>query len=379
MLTFMEQDTIKYEITEKFTKDDLETFKYVKGTASINDAGQAFIGNTVYDGTLNIYNEEMVEEVTAYRIRLSYDNLDENITVDGAPFTVNKKSISGLDQDAIDDIYTPTSGANFIKETGELILSKDAYDTLIQAGGISINYEKSDWQKGDLRPEHYFMCKTPKVATDPRTYSATYPNGIEYNYNRLDAGKPVTSGGDKIQGFIEQDLSYEIAFNQTIVINTHASDVYSHDIGRDIDELIKVTQQMVNAEDKVSRLQNKIDNATDEEELKKLNVTMGALKKEEALVKEKMHSMYTSAITTFKGYSDDVNKQIANLGALTARLEMTKNRVKDQKSNVKELADQNINCDLSETAIDLKNAELALEAAQLAAGKIAQQTLLNYI
>ena len=379
MLTFMEQDTIKYEITEKFTKDDLETFKYVKGTASINDAGQAFIGNTVYDGTLNIYNEEMVEEVTAYRIRLSYDNLDENITVDGAPFTVNKKSISGLDQDAIDDIYTPTSGANFIKETGELILSKDAYDTLIQAGGISINYEKSDWQKGDLRPEHYFMCKTPKVATDPRTYSATYPNGIEYNYNRLDAGKPVTSGGDKIQGFIEQDLSYEIAFNQTIVINTHASDVYSHDIGRDIDELIKVTQQMVNAEDKVSRLQNLIDNTTDEAELEKLNVTMGALNKEAALVKEKMHSMYTSAITAFKGYSDDVNKQIANLGALTARLEMTKNRVKDQKSNVKELADQNINCDLSETAIDLKNAELALEAAQLAAGKIAQQTLLNYI
>ena len=381
MLTFMEQDTIKYEITEKFTKDDLETFKYVKGTASINDSGKAVIGTTVYDGTTNIYNEEKVEEVTAYRIRLSYDNLDsfKSMSIDGgAPFTVTPKSISGLNQEQIDAIYTPSSGANFIKETGELILSKDAYDALIQKGGISINYEKSDWQKGDLRPEHYFMCKTPKDATDPRTYSATYPDGIEYNYNRIDAGKPVTSGGD-IQGFIEQDLSYEIAFNQTIVINTHASDVYSHDIGRDIDELIKVTQQMVNAEDKVSRLQNLIDNTTDEAELEKLNVTMGALNKEAALVKEKMHSMYTSAITAFKGYSDDVNKQIANLGALTARLEMTKNRVKDQKSNVKELADQNINCDLSETAIDLKNAELALEAAQLAAGKIAQQTLLNYI
>lgn len=385
MLTFMEQDTINYEITETFTKDDLETFKYVKGTASINDSGKAVIGTTVYDGTTKIYNEEKVEEVTAYRIRLSYDNLDKfrSMSIEGgAPFTVTPKSISGLNQGEIDAIYTPTSDANFINETGELILSKAAYDTLIQAGGISINYEKSDWQKGDLRPEHYFMCSTPKVGTDPRTYSTTYPNGIEYNYNRLDAaGNPTTEDviGGKTQGFIEQDLSYEIAFNQTIVINTHASDVYSHDIGRDIDELIKVTQQMVNAEDKVSKLQNKIDNATDEEELKKLNVTMGALKKEEALVKEKMHSMYTSAITAFKGYSDDVNKQIANLGALTARLEMTKNRVKDQKSNVKELADQNINCDLSETAIDLKNAELALEAAQLAAGKIAQQTLLNYI
>ena len=384
MLTFMEQDTIKYEITETFTKDDLETFKYVKGTASINDSGKAVIGTTVYDGTTNIYNEEKVEEVTAYRIRLSYDNLDKfnSITVGSTTISVTETPISGLNQEQIDAIYTPSSGANFIKETGELILSKDAYDKLIQAGGISIKYEKSDWQKGDLRPEHYFMCKTPKDATDPRTYSATYPNGIEYNYNREDKdGNPVTKESEtvKINGFKEQDLSYEIAFNQTIVINTHASDVYSHDIGRDIDELIKVTQQMVNAEDKVSRLQNKIDNATDEEELKKLNVTMGALKKEEALVKEKMHSMYTSAITAFKGYSDDVNKQIANLGALTARLEMTKNRVKDQKSNVKELADQNINCDLSETAIDLKNAELALEAAQLAAGKIAQQTLLNYI
>ena len=389
MLTFMEQDTIKYEITEKFTKDDLETFKYVKGTASINDSGQAFIGSTVFDGTSDslTYNEEKVEEVTAYRIRLSYDNLDKYNSIDipgisGASPTVKEVSISGKNQKEIDDIYTPKLGANFIKETGELILSKDAYDKLIQAGGISIKYEKSDWQKGDLRPEHYFMCKTPKDATDPRTYSATYPNGIEYNYNRLDpAGNPTTEDvtGGTIQGFIEQDLSYEIAFNQTIVINTHASDVYSHDIGRDIDELIKVTQQMVNAEDKVSKLQNLIDNTTDETELQKLNVTMGALKKEEALVKEKMHSMYTSAITAFKGYSDDVNKQIANLGALTARLEMTKNRVKDQKSNVKELADQNINCDLSETAIDLKNAELALEAAQLAAGKIAQQTLLNYI
>src|SRR5574344_220628 len=236
MLTFMEQDTIRYEITETFTKDDLETFKYVKGTASINDSGQAVIGTTVYDGTTKIYNEEKVEEVTAYRIRLSYDNLDKfnSITVGSTTISVTETPISGLYQDAIDKIYTPSSGANFIKETGELILSQSAYDTLIQASGISINYEKSDWQKGDLRPQHYFMCATPKVDTDPRTYSATYPGGIEDNYNREDKdGNPVTKESEtvKINGFKEQDLSYEIAFNQTIVINTHASDVYSHDIG----------------------------------------------------------------------------------------------------------------------------------------------------
>ena len=99
MLTFMEQDTINYEITETFTKDDLETFKYIKGTASINDAGQAFIGSNVFDGTTDIYNEEKVEEVTAYRIRLLYYNLDsfKSMSIDGgAPVTVTPKSISGF-------------------------------------------------------------------------------------------------------------------------------------------------------------------------------------------------------------------------------------------------------------------------------------------
>lgn len=378
MLTFTEADTLNYEITEKFTKDDLEVFDYVKGTVSINASGEPVDGGAIVSG----YNEEDISSEKSYRIRISYDDIKSfnSMTVDGTAFTVTECSITGQSQSTIDGYYTPASGANFIKETGELILSKSAYDSLIQANKIEMNYNKENWKKGDLRPEHYFQCSTPKVATDPRTYSATYPAGIEYNYNRIDPAtkEPVTSGGD-IKGFIEQDITYEIAFNQSITINTHADDVYSHDIGRDIDDLINVTQQMIDAENKVSDLQKAIDNTTDETELKKLNTTMGALQKELTFVKEKMHDMYTSAITSFKGYSDDVNKQIANLGALTSRLDMTKNRVADQQTNVKKLADDNINCDLTETALDYKNAQLALEAAQLAAGKIANQTLLNYI
>ena len=44
-------------------------------------------------------------------------------------------------------------------------------------------------------------------------------------------------------------------------------------------------------------------------------------------------------------------------------------------SIIEELADNNINAELTESSIDFSNAKLALEAAQLAAGKISQQIL----
>lgn len=377
MLTFMEQDKLEYQITEKFTKDDLEVFDYVKGKASIDKEGKAIDGGSEITG----YEENNISVVKSYRVRLAYDDLKQIDGIAGLATFLKTQTLTGKTQAQIDDIYTPTSGVVFIPDTGELILSEEEYNKLIKQDNFSITYRKENWEKGDLRPEHYFQCKTYKVDTDPRTYSPTYPDGIEYNFNRVKSSTdptPVTSGG-VITGFAEQELSYEIAFNQSIVINTHANDVYSHDIGRDIDELIRVTQEMASAEQKVADVEKAIANETDETKLAKLNDVLAAVKKESAYVKEIMHSKYTSAITAFKGYSDDVNKQISNLGALTSRLEMTKNRVKDQQTNVKKLADENINVDIAETAIDFKNAQLALEAAQLAAGKISNQTLLNYI
>ena len=400
MLTFMEQDKIEYNIEQHFTKDDLRIENYVAGTASIDKNGVAF------DGTdeLTTYQEEKISSQKYYRLRLAYDDIDmpENaddrkINLDytdeaGNPkgsIELNIVELNGKKPSEIDAIYT--GGGYVIKETGEVILSKEDYDKLIQAGDISLSYNKTNWEKGDLRPEHYFKCFTPKVEEDPRTYSPTYPDGIEYNYNRVDAeGNPTTKKATdldpsetnpdaNVKGFKEQELTYEIAFNQSIAINIHANDVYSHDIGRDIDELISITQQMANVEAKQSDIEKAIENETDTTKLDQLNANLAAIKKERAYVKEKMHSMYTSAISSFKGYSDDINKQISNVGALTSRLEMTKNRVKDQKNNVKKLADQNINADIAETALDFKNAQLALEAAQLAAGKISNQTLLNYI
>ena len=400
MLTFMEDDKLLYNIEEKFKKEDLETFDYVKGTTTVDMHGKALEP----DGTgteKTDYTETDVTSVKSYRLRLSYGNITDDIAeataagkkprtavsyVDAAGTSHDVEfevvSITGKSQEEIDKIYADPEKTYLIRETGELVLNKDDYDNLIKAKDITVSYQKEQWQKGDPRPEHYFKCDTPVDENDPRTYSATYPNGIEYNYNRRDAlGNEVTQEADtdKVLGFIEQDLTYEISFNQSIQINTHANDVYSHDIGRDIDELITITEKVAASETKIKYVQDAIASETDPAKLEELNRNLAAVKKENTLYKERMHEMYTAAITSFKGYSDDINKQISNVGALTARLEMTKNRVRDQKDNVKILADENINADLSETALDFKNAQLALEAAQMAAGKITKQTLLNYI
>lgn len=391
MLTFTEGDEIKYNIHQEFTKADVQKMTYVKGSVLVDHEGKPTDGTSTIAG----YKEESVEAVDSYRIRLPYEDISDYVGKDNKiqvklpdgtteEIEVEVVSTTGMKPSEVDDIYAPAASvtkARLIKETGEVIFTKAQYDKLKTADSISMDYSKENWKKGDLRPEHYFMCDTPKVETDPRTYSATYPNGIEYNYNREDAkGNPTTdpAATAKINGFVEQDLTYEIAFNQSIIINTHASDVYTHDVGRDIDELIAITQKVSNSDTKIASVEKLLETATgtDADDLK---TTLAALKKESTLLKDQMHKMYTAAITSFKEYSDDVNKQISNVGALTARLEMTKNRVKDQKDNVKKLADENINADISETALDFKSAQLALEAAQMAAGKIANQTLLNYI
>lgn len=392
MLTFTEPDKIQYQIQENISFDKCVEASYVKGTRPIDVSGDNI---TTYSG----YNQEAVTQEKIHKFNLAYGNLMEGSNFDIAIKDKNGStigsasgtvvSISGMSQSDIDDLYARATGdVVVIKETGEVIMPEDTYNSAVaaKAASIDIAYAKNEWQKGDPRPEHYFMCMTP-ATTDPRTYSDTYPEGIEYNYNRVDAsGNPVVgnTAADKaatkgIKGFVEQDLTYEIAFNQTLQINSHASETFIHDIGRDISELVRITQAVQTTEKNVASVQEAFDKEEDIETKAKYETLLAAVKKENDLMKDKMHDMFTGAITSFKEYADIMNKEISRVGALTSRLELTKNRVKDQQTNVKKLADANINADLTETALDYKNAQLALEAAQMAAGKIAKQTLLNYI
>lgn len=373
-LTYTEQETRRFNIFENLSKEDVETFTYISGRQEVNKAsGEA------------TYTEQSIQSNEIYRMRLAYDNLckdtahtidikDENGKVISS-FTPTIKHLTGIpaDDDAVYTGLMNTAGddAYLIPETGELILSKSLRDKLIvNKGDITVNYDKESWVKGDLKPEHYFQCSAPDEDG----------NIIEYNYNRVDAAGNIVTTGGTIQGFKEQTISYEIAFNQSININTHASDVYKHDLGRDIDDLVDITEKTVAADKKITTLKDILSKMSDSDpNYEDFKNNLAAATKERDLLVDTMRKRFAGNLTSFADYAEKLNKQIADCGAMRARLELTKNRVSEQQLNFKELADDNINIDLSEAAIDLTSASNALEAAQLAAGKITKQTLLNYI
>ena len=155
--------------------------------------------------------------------------------------------------------------------------------------------------------------------------------------------------------------------------------MYTHDIGRDIDELIRATQDVVETDERVEGLKRKVESETDPTKKAQYQAQLEAAEKEYSLKKDKMQKMFSLGLDKFDGYADRNNVAIANIGSMQSRLTITKERVADQLQSFKELADANINAELTESSIDFASAKLALEAAQLAAGKIAQQTLLNYL
>ncbi len=367
MKDLKDDDKLPYSIKDEFGQERVESIRYISGDFDVDKSGSDLGGGSITD--------QDIQETSVYRLRLSYDNLkyEEGDTV---PLQYTEKgddtytwnslgdipvvSTQGKSQAEIDQFYTDGE-PKLIAETGELILSEDMAQRLLKpdVNLISAEYVKEEWRKGDLRPEHYFQCTDLNENID---------------YNKKDPE------GELMPHFENQKISYEISFNQKITINTNANQVFTHDIGRDVDELILVTQSVIDADNKLSDLK-KLSGKTglSEAETKELNNRIAAMTKERDLLADKMQTMFSHAMSRFDAYSDRNNLALTEVGASRKRVELTKERMQEQRSSFKELADSNININLTDAAIDLSNAQLALEAAQMAAGKVAKQTLLNYI
>lgn len=362
-LTFTESTTDLYRITEKFTKDDIEEVSYIKGKADIDLTNSPLVGIPETD----------VQESTAQRIRLSYDGIDNlncvNYTIGGVAqtplnvVTVAKTDVNAYDVAGYNAAQTPatTYDAIFIAETGELILSDASAATLKTADGITMEYDKKEWEKGDLKPQHYFNCDEYGTQ-DPAAVPA--PTPIQHR--------------DPTEG---QIIEYDISFNQSLRVNTLASEVYTHDISRDVDELIAATEAVIAIEDKKKKLEAmKSETAySDDANQAAIDETLTAVEKEYTFAKENMKNMFQHSITQSQGYLDTTNLAIANCGARGKRLELTESRMKEQQTSFSELASKNENVNVADVAIELASAELAYDAALMATGKIAQQTLLNYL
>lgn len=371
-LTFSGETSKQYTITEQLDKSCLSDLTYIDTDklSDVTSTNASAIGIQETDITSN----------TVHRIRISYSDCDntaptiEYYDANGQKVSLTAQVISA--NDATQDPYlsqTPASGngVTFIPETGELILSDDVYSALQSVkddptttdneGEIRITYSKTNFTKSDLRPEHYFYCETP---------ADNAAGKMVYNEGLLDG---------RTDDLTKQSISYDVGFGQEIQVNTNASEVFTHDIKRDVEEMIACVEDVIKMEDTVATLEKKLAATTDETEKANIQSVLDAANKAKSFLEDKMQKTFEAGIAVTQGYLDRANTAMTTIGNRSSRVELVENRLSAQQSSFKELTADNDDADDTETIIQLKSVEMTYEAALMATGKISQTSLLDYI
>lgn len=368
-LSFMSATTQKYEITEQIDRNAITSMTKV-------ESGNLLDWNSANYSTLTDTDEQAVEAFEIHRIRLSYDDCFEGMTpaitykdAAGNTQTINTTMVHSYAQPSpYKQADTDADAAIFVPETGEIILGANQYEKLqnvkddvntsaVNEGEIRVTYQKEEWTKGDLRPEHYFYCKSDPGDADKE---------IEYNRTFLD-GEPE-----------KQAIEYDVGFNQTIRVNSTADECFKHGVGREVDDLVDALEEWSDLEEVKTKIECSLENAkgTDAE---KLEEQLAGVNKAITLSKDKCQKMFEQGITSFRGYLDDANLCITNCGTRSSKLELIENRMQSQKTTFETLKSENEDADITEVAIQLRSAELTYEAALMATGKVMKTTLLNFI
>lgn len=369
-LTFQEdtEDT-SYNITQKFQFEDISQKTYYSGFSSVP---------TDDDMTAKNLPATDMQDHTYSRIRLAYDGLgnftqlqyrDEN----GNLQDLNGMEITYLDEDGLtqtanvalttmsyadwqaSDFAVGGNEALYIPETGEIILGKNvATHMSAQQPEIVVSYDKTGFAKGEIRPEHYYDC--------------------------VDMSNP---NPDKHITYVKenQEIEYMISFNQTLPVNTQASDVFDSGMRRDVDELTDAVQMAITAHKKVDDINTlmKDERYASAEDQELLQEWLDAAQKEADYADYNMRTLYSEGITKFQGYLSDVVNAKTDVATKGSQLALTKNRMSSQQLTFEDLKSSNEDAELSDTIIEYMAAYQAYQASMQASSKAIKQTLLDYI
>lgn len=378
-LMFPSQTKQNYSITEQLDKSAADIITYVKTTNAA--------GDNLYDMNASNYQnmnlvENDVDDMEVHRIRLAYSDLEAGV-IPKLTYTdaagVEQTITASATRNSYDvpspyeEIQKPGNKGSviFVPDTGELLLGEDVYDAVMATkddpvtsdkneGEIRVTYEKTNWKKGDLRPEHYFAC----TAADPNDPAKR----IEYNQDYLTSVEGST-----------QVIEYDVGFNQTIRVNSTADECFRHDVGREVDDLIRSLENTIAMEKVVAELDGLLKQKKGTTEEAGIQKKLDAANKAYTLLKNSTQELFEHGITSMQGYLDDANLAITNNGARGQKLDLIESRMMTQKTNFETLKSENEDIDLAEVMIQMSSAEMTYQASLLATGKVMQTTLLDFI
>ncbi len=332
---------VDYTITQEFTRDDLS----IKTVYTNSYSNEDILNLDVHtDDTGNTVTPNVAD---VHRLRIAYTSVD-----DAGPFALTMADGTTF------DVSTVTTDVNYIPgddevafnpSTGEILLGKNVYDQVYASDGVSFTYKKDNFIKGDLNPTMYFDC------VDNNT-------GIVY---------------DKVI----EDIEYNINFSQKLKVNTEANDAFNIYLGRDIDDLVTSVQNVIDIEAQLAKVaeMKKEDRYADEESQEKLALLEEGLTKQFELAEEQMTQAFEAGIGQMQNYQQEVSLAKADVGNRMVRLNLTKARLTEQKTNFTDLKSENEDIDLEEVVISYSAAELVYNASLTAASKVVQQTLLDFL
>ena len=369
-LTFTDTEKKEYTITEQIDNSKIDKVTYV-GTDKLLDINESNAATTSV-------SENAISTKDVYRIRLSYKDVDDanvNIQVWDATVKDDKgnevggyvdiSTLEGYSYDRKSLYATPSPYENvkddaivLIKETGELLLGKNVYNKLMtktddptttaNEAEIRLNYKKSNWENNDLKPEHYFACES---------------GGIKYNQ-------------DYLQGISDEDkqtIEYDVGLNQRIRVNTTADEVFTHDISRDVEDLVRAMEDSIAMEKQVAMLKKMKEGGAS------VDQQLAAAEKALTYLNEKTQQMFEGGISKMQKHLDAANYAVTENGTRGQKLELIANRLMSQKTNFETLKSENEDIDITDVAIKLSSAELTYSSALMATGKVLQNNLMNFI
>lgn len=346
MLTYTEECDKTYEITQDFTKDDIDTVLKVVNALDISDVNDSTIDS------VDINSIKLPTQQNTYRIRLAYTELDADA---GVTLKIGDTELSATIKESTDtDAYVPgDDDIYYLADTGEIMLGKNAYAQFVASDGFSVTYTKTGYDKGELDPTQFFNCIDKTDADSSRW--------IKYT-NR------------------DQDIDYEINFNQTITINTQGKDVFTPDMTRDIDDLIDVVNFAVTANDKKAKLENMYNAAADGSEAKeKYKQLLDLCEREIDFAEENMEKAFGKGLTIYEEHQSRVSLARADVGTKLNRLDLNESRLESQRVTVENLKSTNEDVNLTEVAVELEEASSIYDASLAAASKVVQKKLLDFL
>ena len=152
-------------------------------------------------------------------------------------------------------------------------------------------------------------------------------------------------------------------------------------LGRDIDDLINAVNNVIDIENQIKQVDSMLGESRyqDKDSQYKLNTIKEGLTKQKELAEEEMTNAFERGIKQTQNYQQQASLAKADVGNRMNRLNLTKSRLTEQKTNFTKLKSENEDIDLEEVVINYTAAELVYNASLTAASKVVQQTLLDFL